>query len=239
MLEYVEHGDLFHYINRVGHMSEADAAYIFRQIMSALEYCQEFNICHRDLKPENILLTEDGHVKVCDFGLAALHQNPQDKLRSGCGSPHYAAPELLRRRQYRGDKADNWSMGVILFAMVAGRLPFDQANTDEMMWHAKRADYEMPDFFSLELQDFVSRILQVNPDKRMSVREMWQHPYITRYDNHPSFQNQRVQAANIRKNKRFDAIDPEDLNPDVFRQLHAMWHALSDKELTAKLIGKE
>ncbi|EON99073.1 putative camk camkl gin4 protein kinase protein [Phaeoacremonium minimum UCRPA7] len=239
MLEYVEHGDLFHYINRVGHMSEPDAAYIFRQLMSALEYCQEFNICHRDLKPENILLTEDGHVKVCDFGLAALHQNPQDKLRSGCGSPHYAAPELLRRRQYRGDKADNWSMGVILFAMVAGRLPFDQSNTDEMMWHAKRAAYEMPDFFSLELQDFISRILQVNPDKRMSIREMWQHPFITRYDNHPSFQNQRVQAANVRKNKRFDAIDPEDLNPDVFRQLHAMWHALSDKELTAKLIGKE
>lgn len=228
---------MFSWINKYGPLSEHDTVYVFRQMMCAMEYCHSFNICHRDLKPENILLSEDGEVKIIDFGMAALHQNDQ-KLRTSCGSPHYAAPELLKSRTYRGDKADVWSMGVILFAMLAQRLPFDDPHLPTMLSMSKRAMYEMPEHFSSEAQDLIRRILVTEPDKRISIREMWDHPLIQKYDGHPGFETHRKQPVDIKAKSKDAAIKPRDIDPQILRQLRAMWHSSDIKDIKAKLTSK-
>lgn len=237
ILEYCDSKDMFSWINKYGPLSEHDTVYVFRQMMCAMEYCHSFNICHRDLKPENILLSEDGDVKIIDFGMAALHQNDQ-KLRTSCGSPHYAAPELLKSRTYRGDKADVWSMGVILYAMLAQRLPFDDPHLPTMLSMSKKAKYEMPEHFSLEAQDLIQRILVTEPDKRISIREMWDHPLIKKFDRKPGFENHRHEPIDIKAKARDAAIKSREIDPQILRQLRAMWHSSDVKDIKAKLTSK-
>lgn len=237
ILEYCDSKDMFSWINKYGPLSEHDTVYVFRQMMCAMEYCHSFNICHRDLKPENILLSDLGEVKIIDFGMAALHQNDQ-KLRTSCGSPHYAAPELLKSRTYRGDKADVWSMGVILFAMLAQRLPFDDPHLPTMLSMSKRAIYEMPEHFSPEAQDLIRRVLVTEPEKRISIREMWEHPLIKKYDGQPGFENHRKQPVDIKAKSREAAIKSRDIDPQILRQLRAMWHLSDVKDIKAKLTSK-
>lgn len=237
ILEYCDSKDMFSYINRYGKMSERDAVYVFRQMMSAMEYCHSFNICHRDLKPENILLSQTGEVKIIDFGMAALHQNDK-KLRTSCGSPHYAAPELLKAKTYRGDKTDIWSMGVILFAMLEQRLPFDDEHLPTMLSLSKRALYVMPDGFSPDSKDMIKRILVTDPDKRISIREMWDHPLIKKYDKFPESEQCRRQPVDMRARSKDGPINPRDIDPQIMRPLRAMWHSADEKEIKSKLLSK-
>lgn len=229
---------MFSWINKYGPLSEHDAIYVFRQMMCAMEYCHSFNICHRDLKPENILLSELGDVKIIDFGMAALHQNDQ-KLRTSCGSPHYAAPELLKSKTYRGDKADIWSMGVILFAMLAQRLPFDDPHLPTMLSLSKRGIYTMPDEFTADEQDLIRHILVTDPNKRISIQEMWEHPLIKKYDNQPGFENTRRQPIDVKAGLRHAPISSGDIDPQILRQLRAMWHSSDVKNIKAKLTNNE
>lgn len=228
---------MFSWINKYGPLSEHDAIYVFRQMMCAMEYCHSFNICHRDLKPENILLSDDGDVKIIDFGMAALHQNNQ-KLQTACGSPHYAAPELLKSRTYRGDKADVWSMGVILFAMLAQRLPFDDPHMPTMLSLSKRGIYTMPEALSSEAKDLIQCILVTDPDVRISIAEMWEHPLIKRYDNQPGFEHTKRVMINTRTRARDAPIGSREIDPQVFRQLRALWHSSDVKDIMTKLSSK-
>lgn len=228
---------MFSWINKFGPLSEHDAVYVFRQMMCAMEYCHSFNICHRDLKPENILLSDMGEVKIIDFGMAALHQNDQ-KLRTSCGSPHYAAPELLKSKNYRGDKADVWSMGVILFAMLAQRLPFDDPHLPTMLSLSKRAIYTMPEHFSPEAKDLLRRILVTDPDKRISIREMWDHHLISKYDKLRGFKEHRKQPVDMRMRSKDAPINPREIDPQILRQLRAMWHSTDEEEIKSKLFSK-
>lgn len=228
---------MFSYINNRGKLSERSAVYVFRQMMSAMEYCHSFNICHRDLKPENILLSDAFEVKIIDFGMAALHQNDK-KLRTSCGSPHYAAPELLKQKTYRGDKTDVWSMGVILFAMLEQRLPFDDPHLPTMLSLSKRALYVMPDTFSPDARDMIRRILVTDPDKRISIREMWDHPLIKKYDRFPGFEQHRKQPVDMRARSKDAPINFRDIDPQILRPLRAMWHSADEKEIKSKLLSK-
>lgn len=228
---------MFSWINKYGPLSEHDAIYVFRQMMCAMEYCHSFNICHRDLKPENILLSEDGDVKIIDFGMAALHQNDQ-KLQTACGSPHYAAPELLKSKTYRGDKADIWSMGVILFAMLAQRLPFDDPHMPTMLSLSKKGIYTMPKGLSFEAQDLIQRILVTDPDMRISIAEMWEHPLIKRYDNKPGFEHTRRVTIDKEARARDAPINSREIDQQVLRQLRALWHSSDVKDIKAKLSSK-
>ncbi|KAJ4416918.1 serine/threonine-protein kinase gin4 [Gnomoniopsis sp. IMI 355080] len=237
VLEYCESRDMFSWINKYGPLSEHDAIYVFRQMMCAMEYCHSFNICHRDLKPENILLSENGDVKIIDFGMAALHQNDQ-KLQTACGSPHYAAPELLKSRTYRGDKADVWSMGVILFAMLAQRLPFDDPHLPTMLSLSKRGIYTMPNGLSFESKDLVRRILVTDPDMRISIAEMWEHPLVKGYDNKPGFEHTRRVTIDKEARARDAPIGSREIDPQVLRQLRALWHSSDVKDIKAKLSSK-
>ncbi|KAL1883403.1 hypothetical protein VTK73DRAFT_8970 [Phialemonium thermophilum] len=239
VLEYVEKGDLFEFINWQGRLREEEAIFYFRQMMSAIQYCHSLNICHRDLKPENILLTSDGQVKIADFGMAALHQSPTHQLRTACGSPHYAAPELLKQRMYKGESADIWSMGVILFAMLAGRLPFDEPEIHVMLAKAKMGDYEMPSYLSADAKDLIHRILQVEPHRRISMAQMWKHPLIRKYDYLDDLNANGGQPPDIRRDAQLKPLDEEDIDPQILRQLRSVWHAFSEEQLKEKLLSNK
>ncbi|KAL0937719.1 serine threonine protein kinase [Colletotrichum truncatum] len=235
VLEYVEQGDLFDYINTNGRFSEEGAMYIFRQMMSALQYCHSFNICHRDLKPENILLTSDNKVKIADFGMAALHQSSDHRLVTACGSPHYAAPELLKHKHYRGDKADIWSLGIILYALLAACLPFDDPDIGALLQKTKRGTYEIPEFLSSEAKDLIRRMLVANPDTRISIKEMWQHPLIRKY-NYLDNLGTSGQPKDVRKNFHYTPLKPHEVDPHLVRQLRSMWHMLTEHQIKLKLM---
>ena len=199
-MEYVQGGELFHYIGEKGGLREIEVVHLFRQIIAALKYCHRLNIHHRDLKPENVsavfgwthaltsqilLDRSTWTIKLVDFGMAAL-QPAGMKLSTPCGSPHYAAPEVIRSKQYDGGKADVWSCGVILFVMLTGTPPFNYAGDERDMkalFRAiARADYVVPDNLGREAQDLIKRILVADPRKRMSIDEIWRHPFLMKYD---------------------------------------------------------
>jgi carbon catabolite-derepressing protein kinase len=163
-------------------LPEHAARRVFLQLVSALIYCHERGVSHRDVKPQNVLLDAGGNLKVCDFGLAALPESLRDdgRLHTACGTPAFTAPEVLRRRAYDGAKADAWSAGVILFVLLAGHLPFDDANIADMCRRAQRRDYAAPRWLSQPARRLVARLLDPNPDTRLSVADLAAHPWFKR-----------------------------------------------------------
>jgi len=123
---------------------------------------------HRDLKPENLLLDYDKGIKLVDFGLSNTYKQGE-LLKTACGSPCYAAPEMIAGKRYNGTMVDLWSCGVILFALLAGYLPFEDPNTSNLYKKILSADFDMPNFLSAEAQDLIGRILTTDPDKRISI----------------------------------------------------------------------
>lgn len=220
-------------------MTEEVSLYFFRQMISAITYCHSFNICHRDLKPENILITRDLQIKIADFGMAALHQTDTHQLATACGSPHYAAPELLKNKQYRGDKADIWSMGVILYAMLSATLPFDDPDLRVMMGKTKKGQYEMPKGLSLEAEDLIRRMLQTNPDRRISLKEIWRHPLVQKYGYLDNLGDNSGQPPDTRKGFQYAPVPRQSLDPQLIRQLRSMWHMFSEQDLALKLTCEE
>ncbi|KAI1658784.1 Pkinase-domain-containing protein [Daldinia decipiens] len=238
VLEYVEQGDLYSYLARSGPLAEDETMYFFRQILDALEYVHSFNICHRDLKPENILLTKDYRIKITDFGMSAMHQGPNHLLKTACGSPHYAAPELMNRSYYRGDKTDIWSLGVILYACMCNVLPFEDDNVHLLLAKIKRGQYHMPSFIGREARDLIGRLLTLNPDERISIREIWQHPLLRRYDYLDKLNN-GDRAHGYTRDARYDPVPADELDMQTLRQLKSVWHTFDEKQLASKLVSPE
>ncbi|KAM3066749.1 serine/threonine-protein kinase gin4 [Clarireedia jacksonii] len=215
----------------------------FRQLLSAVGYCHLFNICHRDLKPENILITSNGDVKIADFGMAALHQTPDHKLKTSCGSPHYAAPELIGGHRYRGDKVDIWSLGVILYASLCGRLPFDvegfgnDKDINPLLYKIRKGEYEMAPEFSKDAANLIWRILQVNPRDRIDMNQIWRHPLVRKYDYLDNLSGtQSLQALSL-QDCGHPILRRSDINKDLFRQLWSMWHQFSEEQLIEALLN--
>lgn len=213
--------------------------YFFRQMISAITYCHSFNICHRDLKPENILITADMQIKIADFGMAALHQTDNHRLATACGSPHYAAPELLKNKQYKGDKADIWSMGVILYAMLSATLPFDDPDLRVMMGKTKKGVYEMPKGLSREAEDLIQCMLQTNPDNRITLKDIWRHPLVRKYAYLDDLGENTSQPPDTRKGFQYAPVPRQTLDPQLIRQLRSMWHMFSEQQLAQKLTSDE
>ncbi|KAI0188009.1 hypothetical protein EV127DRAFT_343581 [Xylaria flabelliformis] len=240
VLEYMDGGDMFSYINEYGPLPEFEMVGYLRQILSALEYVHSFNICHRDLKPENILMKSNGIVKIADFGMAAIQQSPNHALRTSCGSPHYAAPELISRTRYQGDKVDIWSMGCLLYATLCRRLPFDDAdgNVPRLLAKAKKGVYTVPDFLSREARDLIARMLTVDPVKRIPIRKIWQHPLIRKYHDLDNL-NDGSQVLRSRASDRSKPVPPEELDLQILRQLKSMWHTFSEKQIAMQLTNAQ
>ena len=172
VLEYAQQGELFDYLISRRVLPQDQALDFFRQIILAIEYLHEHGICHRDLKPENILLDASTRIKIADFGFARWVKS--NIAETACGSPHYAAPEVISGRPYDGRKADIWSCGVILFALLAGYLPFDDASIRTLLHKVKRGVFQMPAFPS-DVQDLIQRMLTVDPELRITIPEIKQH----------------------------------------------------------------
>ncbi|KAI1427415.1 hypothetical protein F5Y12DRAFT_712221 [Xylaria sp. FL1777] len=235
VLEYMDGGDMFSYIHAYGPIPEFEMVGYFRQIVSALEYVHSFNICHRDLKPENILMKSNGVVKIADFGMAAIQQSPTHALRTSCGSPHYAAPELIARSRYQGNKVDIWSLGCLLYATLSRQLPFDDpdGNVPKLLAKAAKGVYSMPDFLSKEAQDLIARMLTVDPVKRISIRKIWKHPLLRKYGDLDSL-NEGVEP-DCRASDKSRPIPAEELDLQILRQLKSMWHTFSEKQIAMLL----
>jgi len=212
----------------------------FRQILGALEYVHSFNICHRDLKPENILMKSNGVVKIADFGMAAIQQSPTHALKTSCGSPHYAAPELIARHRYQLDKVDIWSLGCILYATLSRRLPFDDpdGNVPRLLAKAARGVYWVPDFLTKEAKDLISKMLKVDPQKRISVKKIWQHPLVRKYDDLDDLSN-GGRVINAGANDKSKPVRPEELDMQILRQLKSMWHTFSEKQIAMLLTNTQ
>ncbi|KAJ3569359.1 hypothetical protein NPX13_g6113 [Xylaria arbuscula] len=238
VMEYMDCGDMFSYINACGPIPEFEMAAYFHQILGALTYVHSFNICHRDLKPENILMKSNGVVKIADFGMAAIQQSPTHALRTSCGSPHYAAPELIARSRYQGNKVDVWSLGCLLYATLSRSLPFDDPDGDvpRLLHKAAKGVYVMPKFLSKEAQDLISKMLIVDPTKRISIRKIWQHPFVKKYQDLNTLPKEN-QTPESRATDRARPVPPEELDRQILRQLKSMWHTFSEKQITMQLIN--
>ncbi|KAF8576382.1 Pkinase-domain-containing protein [Ramaria rubella] len=181
ILEWIEGGELFDLIVNRGRLPPLEALAYFKQIIHGLSYCHAFSIAHRDLKPENILIhgSKNELVKIADWGMAAF-QSPHAQLETSCGSPHYASPEIIRGERYEGAKADIWSVGVVLFALMAGKLPFDDKHVPHLLSKVKSGKFEMPAYVYPEAADLIQRMLVVDVQKRISMSEILSHSFFSR-----------------------------------------------------------
>lgn len=247
-MEYVQGGELFQYIGDHGLIQEIEVVYLFRQIIAALMYCHRLNIHHRDLKPENILIDKDTlQIKLVDFGMAAL-QPVGTKLTTPCGSPHYAAPEVIRTESYDGGKADVWSCGVILYVMLTGTPPFNYSGDEEpglrqLFRLIARAEYIMPDMLSPESQDLIRRILVPEPKKRLSIEQVWEHKFLHKYDAQLGFEGERGSIQSwvgpLPSISDWKQLTRNTVDREILRYLRTLWHSEKEELLVKRLISKE
>ncbi|XP_061514940.1 MAP/microtubule affinity-regulating kinase 3 isoform X22 [Anopheles gambiae] len=168
VMEYASGGEVFDYLVAHGKMKEKEARAKFRQIVSAVQYCHQKRIIHRDLKAENLLLDSEMNIKIADFGFSNEF-TPGSKLDTFCGSPPYAAPELFQGRKYDGPEVDVWSLGVILYTLVSGSLPFDGATLKELRERVLRGKYRIPFYMSTDCEVLLKKFLVLNPSKRANL----------------------------------------------------------------------
>nr|CAH7745351.1 unnamed protein product [Callosobruchus chinensis] len=168
VMEYASGGEVFDYLVLHGRMKEKEARAKFRQIVSAVQYCHQKRIIHRDLKAENLLLDSEMNIKIADFGFSNEF-TPGNKLDTFCGSPPYAAPELFQGKKYDGPEVDVWSLGVILYTLVSGSLPFDGSTLRELRERVLRGKYRIPFYMSTDCENLLKKFLVLNPAKRASL----------------------------------------------------------------------
>ena len=196
--EYVPGGELFNYIVKKERLEEKEASFFYSQIIHGINEISQKKICHRDIKPENLLLTNDKIIKIIDFGLSNEYI---DTLNTQCGSPCYAAPEIILGNKYNGLNVDIWASGIILFAMIYGYLPFDDKDNNILFRKILECKLEFPQdlYASDEVKDLISRILVFNPNKRINLEEILKHPFLTegnkQYNNIvklPKFKHEKI-----------------------------------------------
>ena len=177
VMEYVPGGELFNYIVEKERLEEKEASFFYSQIIHGIKEINKKNICHRDIKPENLLLTKEKTIKIIDFGLSNEYI---DTLDTQCGSPCYAAPEIIRGIKYNGLMVDIWASGIILFAMIFGYLPFDDKNNNILFRKILECNLEFPDDIeaSKEAKDLITKILTKNPVNRIKLEEILKHPFL-------------------------------------------------------------
>ncbi|XP_038264967.1 serine/threonine-protein kinase MARK2 isoform X26 [Dermochelys coriacea] len=171
VMEYASGGEVFDYLVAHGRMKEKEARAKFRQIVSSVQYCHQKFIVHRDLKAENLLLDADMNIKIADFGFSNEFTFG-NKLDTFCGSPPYAAPELFQGKKYDGPEVDVWSLGVILYTLVSGSLPFDGQNLKELRERVLRGKYRIPFYMSTDCENLLKKFLILNPSKRGTLEQI-------------------------------------------------------------------
>eukprot|EP01137_Pigoraptor_chileana_P018351 Opistho-2@77687 len=242
VMEYVSGGELFDYIVNNGACTEREARGYFRDLLSAVDYLHSVGIVHRDLKLENMLLDGHGNIKLIDFGLSNF-MNKGKRLDTCCGSPMYAGPEMYRGAQYEGPEVDVWSMGVILFAMLEGTHPFQQPED------VVSGRFTMPTHLSKECQDLISRMLVVDPARRVAVDQIYRHPWVNKdcdalertfsidQISLDSFQPDPEIVATMSDAGFSPSVVLASLRSNSFNQVTATYHFLEEKKKLRTLRG--
>jgi serine/threonine protein kinase len=198
VMEFVRGGELFNKVAK-GRLQEDTARKYFQQLISAVGFCHSRGVFHRDLKPENLLLDENGNLKVSDFGLSAVSdQIRQDGLfHTFCGTPAYVAPEVLGRKGYEASKVDIWSCGVILFVLMAGYLPFHDQNIMSMYKKIYKGEFRCPRWFSPSLTRLLTRLLDTNPETRITIPEIMENRWFKKGFKHIKFYIEDDKLCNV------------------------------------------
>ncbi|XP_017960836.1 uncharacterized protein LOC108654203 isoform X2 [Drosophila navojoa] len=176
--EYAPNGEIFDHLVANGRMKEPEAARVFTQLISAVHYCHLRGVVHRDLKAENVLLDKDMNIKLADFGFSN-HYEAGSLLRTWCGSPPYAAPEVFQGLEYDGPKSDIWSLGVVLYALVCGALPFDGTTILELKSRVVQGKFRIPFFMSQDCEHLIRNMLVVEPDRRYTIKQIIKHRWLS------------------------------------------------------------
>jgi 5'-AMP-activated protein kinase catalytic alpha subunit len=203
-LEFIEGESLLTYINRHGRIAEETAQRIFCQIVSAVDYLHGARIVHRDLKLENLLITQDLTVKLIDFGFAYRNAGPQT---GQCMTYPYAAPEILSKTPYT-EAIDIWSLGVILYALVCGCLPFGDGPLGEVCYKICYQDCAYPSSLSDEVCDLLQAMLQKDPASRVTIRDVRSHPWLSKSDSASVVSDDFVKQLETAADAAPDAIPP-------------------------------
>jgi 5'-AMP-activated protein kinase catalytic alpha subunit len=180
IMEYASGGELFEYIVNHQKVNERDSCKFLQQILSGVDYLHKLNIVHRDLKPENLLLDHKKRIKIVDFGLSNTYK-PGQLLKTACGSPCYAAPEMIAGKRYHGSNVDIWSTGVIMFALVCGYLPFEDPNTAKLYKKILSGEFFIPKFVSGPCRDLMRKVLNTDPELRFKAQDIVQHEWFQQY----------------------------------------------------------
>ncbi|KAJ8396410.1 hypothetical protein AAFF_G00019870 [Aldrovandia affinis] len=175
--EYAKNGEMFDYLTSNGRMSEGEARKKFWQILMAVDYCHRHHIVHRDLKTENLLLDANMNIKLADFGFGNFY-NSGEPLSTWCGSPPYAAPEVFEGKEYEGPQLDIWSLGVVLYVLVCGSLPFDGASLPALRQRVTEGRFRIPFFMSQDCENLIRKMLVVDPAKRITIAQIKQHRWM-------------------------------------------------------------
>ncbi|KAF7344601.1 Protein kinase domain-containing protein [Mycena sanguinolenta] len=234
VLEYVEGGELFDFLVNRGRLPPEEAREYFKQIVYGLNYAHTFSIIHRDLKPENILIASLSPplIKIADWGMAAFAP-PALQLETSCGSPHYASPEIVNGERYQGNATDIWSCGVILYALLTGRLPFDDKNVKVLLAKVKSGKFEMPGWIDPLATDLLSRMLVVDVSRRITIPEIMSHPWLlstskTLADKSRPIRNPPLPPSPSTLARPLD--HPSLIDPDLFASLRIIWGRHADPQ---------
>ncbi|KAI0394072.1 Pkinase-domain-containing protein [Xylariaceae sp. FL0594] len=227
VLEYAG-GELFDYIVSHGRLDDSQARRFFQQMICAVEYCHRHKVVHRDLKPENLLLDDQLNVKIADFGLSNI-MTDGNFLKTSCGSPNYAAPEVISGRLYAGPEVDVWSCGVILYVLLVGRLPFDDDHIPSLFAKIQRGVFTIPHWIKPQAADLIRKMLQTNPVSRATIEDIRQDPWFLK--DLPGYLAPQVEEflnTGVDPNK---GIRPSDIAPHASAQIQEKLH----DEVTEKI----
>ncbi|KAI5287186.1 Protein kinase [Ascosphaera acerosa] len=236
VMEYAER-ELFDYLVKRGRCTEDEARTFFQQIICAVEYCHRHKIVHRDLKPENVLIDRYKNVKIADFGLSNI-MSDGNFLKTSCGSPNYAAPEVISGKLYAGPEVDVWSCGVILYVLLVGRLPFDDEFIPALFKKISSGNYHMPSFISPGAQRLIRAMLQVHPVHRITIFEIREDPwFLTNLPDYLQPPPEDLVSAGTDPNK---AVDPKTIAPGISPDEREALYATCIRKLEVRMgIGRE
>lgn len=218
VMEYVAGGELFDHIVHKLRLREDEARRFFQQILSGVEYCHQCMVTHRDLKPENLLLDSNLHVKIADFGLSNTMKDGEF-LKTSCGSPNYASPEVVSGKAYVGPEVDVWSCGVVLYALLCGSLPFDDESVPNLFRKIKHGNFTLPGHLSSEAKDLIVQMLVVDPTRRITFSQIRKHSWFMR--DLPEYLSGVLKGIDLEKTA---------YNPEILQELEDLGLKLEDKE---------
>ena len=226
VMEYIKGKELFEIIVHKKKLSELDSLRYYQQLISGIEYLGKIRVAHRDLKPENLLIDSKNNLKIADFGLSNMYKH-NELLSTACGSPCYAAPEMLAGDKYFGLSADIWSSGIILYTMLCGRLPFEDKDNEVLYKKIKEGYFTIPEFLSDNAKDFLQKVLVVDPKKRYNILQIKKHPWFNQID------QRKYMSKGLLLNKFITPID-EDIVSKMENE-----YEYNSKEVRLNLLGNK